>query len=1243
MIRIIVKVIVKVFFTLLVLALLAASWIIYTESGKKWLKESIQEQIEKKTALNLQIANITWDFPFTINIDRLQLHSREGALISSVERGTLSIAMRPLLNGLLQVKAIELEDVVVENIPFSIPVIDEEQTNYWAFFDHLWDISLEKLSIKKLKLSTEAARHLSLPSPFSETLLDLSLTGWIDKNKQLVTAQLMLNDHLSPLNITRLVLSTAHHADGKIALEGALEEPSEGFLAQKFSFSTFNLPSRSIFKLFFKSLIEPPSPKAQKSVALHGSFETALFPLEKKNFSKNYGHQFPQMKGFFSLDSEKIFHLSSFQAALGANSFNGEAFINLKTDLGEIFFDLKANNLEELPLHLSEKLEGDLAIAGHLYGALDSFNFTWDLSSSKIKWREHLFEKIFWRGSSSALPPLATTSLPLFTFSFLERPGGANFSFRSDLELYSSLSLSYCNKPFSINGDFFWKQAVERLEITRLSAASGPLAAKGGGYWLPAEQEATIAIEGSFDDLTSFDLPAEIAAGTGTFTLNAQSSSELFQAELSLLGKNLGGETISADSARIAGQVEKRKNSPLSASTEITVEKAALLDQSFEDIHFSALFNEQNEENNFQLQITRPFPTVLTGFWELKENNRLVLRADNFIWNNPSFPIALQDVASFILSHDSLIVSPATWNLAKEKAPLTLSGKLSKKSLEANVTLNALSLSSLNSLISHHFPLGQLEGVLNGTFSISGPWQDPDADLDIKLEKVAFGNDLVLPLGRLKSEIHASIHSKILESRAAIRGLLVEKPLTFNVTLPLDFKEQLGAVSLNKTAPFKAEINGSGDLTPFLELLAPDRVDLGAQGAIYFKAEGSLEKPEVDGNVRIHHGHLEDFDSGAILQNIFGTIRFEGDRIAITDIQATDGLNGLVRGAGSYSLDPEEKEPLKLTFDIKNLKMVRLDNAQAQATGEITLLGEKNNLQISGQLTADPVEITIPDQLPPDVVTIDVNWIGSHSPPIAQPKKARATFIHYNVKIDIPAEAKIVDKNLSSAWKGTLEVKGDSENLELFGECKLLSGTYDFRGKPLPLSQGIISFSGDIAEKSTIHLIATEQLENVKIEIVLHGPLKDPLISFRSNPPLSRRDILSRLLFGKASSDISPLEDTQLTQSLSSLSSQQSDDGLLDKLRSTLPFDRIDIGSKNENSNTLSLGIGKYYKGVLFSIKRDIASDSSGTQGAPEVDGNGSDRSRFSVETQLLKNIKLQAEIDDSSRTEFIIKWQHDY
>jgi hypothetical protein len=1208
--------ILNIFCILIALLIGSILWLIYSTQGRQWIISYAQNKVLTSSGLHLELQDFAFSLPLELELKNVSLKDPQEKTLFSAAEGHIAIALEPLIYGSLKVEAVEFSDVVLSAPPIPPAILtssnssqNRESSSFQALWDKLSELLVEKIVLTNLKISPDLIQQLSLPKWLAKTAVDASLTGWMDKDKETISLACQLSDHMAPGDPTKLHISIARHGEEKISWEGAGEESSSGLFTSHYLPNIPFLKNSFSVKFFSKGRIEPsntPFPNASGSLDIR---------VVAKNGKLAPFLSHPELRFAFSLTPQGLLTISSGQAADSSWSIDLQGYYDVLKKIGEL------TAAAEIP-----RLNDFAAVEGSLH-----FSCHAKIDSEKLL--------ASWLCNAPFLQIQGKTLEGVSSLGFFDGPLQDAATFHG----FSTTSAEFLQHPLLLSSQFSLFQNELRLEAMHSSFCDADL--YGRASLAIPKSSYTFSAQGLMRDglliKTLFPEMAEDFLSESRFNLSSSGQNDAFDASFFASSAFSFDRTFFADNIASRGALHKSsREASLSGFLELQTAEVGIPEYgAIEHLFFFTPFDMGSRENSFELTITEPYSTVLKGMWSLNQQDELLtVQANEFAINHPIAPVELDGIAAFLLSPSEVTIAPARWRLGKEQALLTMSGKFTKEEWDAKVALHHFFLNSINSFTSSLALPFAIEGALDADFLLQGSPDNPDASLDIHIDRLGFGTEVALPLGQLESGIQASLKDHILKVKGAIGGLLEKNPLTFNFSLPLQYSEGL---AIDSEAPLFAEIHGNGDLTPFLELIAPDRVDLGAQGDLSLLARGTWREPEVRGGLTVYQGHLEDFDSGTLLQNIFGDIHFDGDRMVVDNIRASDGKNGVVKGRGSYSLS--STTPLQLELMLSRIQLVRLDNAQAFVSGKISCLSQANkNLAITGDIVLEPLKITIPDQLPASVVTLDVEWIDRHNIPIQPPKKKRKVIIDYDIKIDIPPRAKILGENLASLWKGKLELKGTNDAPELYGEAKLVEGKYTFKGKPLVLSQGILGFNGEFSTKSTVHLVAAEQLDNVKIEIVLHGPLHDPLISFRSNPPLSQRDILSRLLFGKGSSDISPLEDTQLTQSLSSLSSQQSDKpGLLDKLRNTLPIDRIDISSDGTDSNTVSLGVGKYYKGILFSVKRDISSDNSVTGAA--ADSDVGDRSRFSVETELAKHIKLQAEIDDNSKTEFIIKWQKDY
>jgi translocation and assembly module TamB len=216
-----------------------------------------------------------------------------------------------------------------------------------------------------------------------------------------------------------------------------------------------------------------------------------------------------------------------------------------------------------------------------------------------------------------------------------------------------------------------------------------------------------------------------------------------------------------------------------------------------------------------------------------------------------------------------------------------------------------------------------------------------------------------------------------------------------------------------------------------------------------------------------------------------------------------------------------------------------------------------------------------------------------------------------------------------------------------------VEGEYDFNGKIFNLTQGNIHFNGPLTKKTSLYIVASKEISNIasnyqsqnayldgrttktfdhlRADIIVKGQVTKPVISFRSDPPLSQREILSYILFNRGISDITTDQGDQLSQSFISLNSSdqtsQTTD-FLSRLRNNIGIDRLDFASGSDQNNDYSLQVGKYLtENIFVSINKSINAAVN----------------RVAIEANLRQNLKAQAEVGDDSQIRTSLKWKKDY
>lgn len=515
-----------------------------------------------------------------------------------------------------------------------------------------------------------------------------------------------------------------------------------------------------------------------------------------------------------------------------------------------------------------------------------------------------------------------------------------------------------------------------------------------------------------------------------------------------------------------------------------------------------------------------------------------------------------------------------------------------------------------------------LEAELNGTL------ETPHGKAFVELYQIQFQDEHLQSKPLINGSVDLSLNDEQLQINTLLSGI-GNTPIKAAGYLPL----KLSLAPAQFTIPEKEiafQIEAEGELAPFVSVVYDNPSNMTGDLSLHAQVTGTFQNPIVEGIAKYTNGTYESFSSGSLYQNIQATLEGKGTHLSLTQFSAQDNKNGSFQGSGSLDLNKELGFPFKIDIELSDIALLENELATIIASGPITLVGNQNGGKILGQLTSQKATINLDGALPAQIQTVDVEFINlpKDELELTLKKNGPPWPLTLQLALDIPSTLTIDGQHLTSTWKGAINITGTPADVNLAGELRVKEGTLNFNGKIFGLTTGNIYFNGPVDKKTTLYLVGSKEIDRIKADIIIKGPTSQPVISFRSTPPLSQREVLSYILFGKGISDITPDEGDQLSQSFMTLQSTEgSDSDMLGKFRDKIGIDRLEFNGTKDN-NDLSLQMGKYItKNILVSVNKSINAPAN----------------RVSIEAVLRKNLKAQAEIGDDAQGTILLKWKKDY
>ena len=351
-----------------------------------------------------------------------------------------------------------------------------------------------------------------------------------------------------------------------------------------------------------------------------------------------------------------------------------------------------------------------------------------------------------------------------------------------------------------------------------------------------------------------------------------------------------------------------------------------------------------------------------------------------------------------------------------------------------------------------------------------------------------------------------------------------------------------------------------------------------------------LQAPCLNGIVRGQNLVYENLTYGTKLTQMDVSGRFDGDSLQLESLNAKAG-SGSISAKGNVSLAAEQGYPMDLSVDLKQAQLARSDALAATATGSIRLT--KTGIEpplLSGTIRLPETRYQIVREGAAEVPRLTgVRFKPPRGPQrITGDEPASATSSSFaSVRLDLhliaPEKLYVSGMGLESEWRADFTVSGTSSEPSISGEVELIRGTLGFAGKSFELTEGLVSFTGGNAFDPSVRIVATEDIEDVTVNVNVGGRAMNPEITFTSTPSLPQDELMSRILFGSSVANLSAIQAVQLASSLNSLRGTGGGLNPLGKLRSATGIDRLRILGPDETTGRgTSLAAGQYLTDDIY-------------------------------------------------------------
>ncbi len=569
------------------------------------------------------------------------------------------------------------------------------------------------------------------------------------------------------------------------------------------------------------------------------------------------------------------------------------------------------------------------------------------------------------------------------------------------------------------------------------------------------------------------------------------------------------------------------------------------------------------------------------------------------------------------ITFDAGSVEAKSLLLALDRGRLSIHGRLGK-TLDVSLRAQSVPLSASEALV----PKLGLSGTLNGEAKLTGTAKAPAGTWRLRIDR------LVTPRTKDNGLPPISI---------AASGRLAHQRTSLDATLRA---AGAGTITAKGTVPLAGDgldltLRGPIDLGAINQTLSASGRQLTGKAAIDMRLRGSLTRPRVEGTATISNGGYQDASLGVRLRHIEGRLSAHGDTLRIDRLTAQTWDAGTISAQGSVRVAPDAGFPGNIRITSRNAKLVANDVVTAVANLGLTLSGPlTRDPKIGGSVDIVSMDISIPERLPttlqPLAGTRHVDATPEAAARLAMQAKARARAgmkpafdAALDLAVSAPNHVFVHGRGIDAELGGQLQLRGRLSNPVTIGGFDLRRGRMSVAGTRLDFTQGRISFAGSLTPQ--LDLVAQTQTTDVTATITISGPADAPRFAFSSSPALPPDEILSRLLFDKASGGLSPAQALQVAQVAAQFSGGGGSD-VFERVRRALGVSSIDVSVGSSGDPKV---------GISRAINRRI---SVGVKGGRQPEDSG-----VSVDIDVTRHIRAQGEVDRNGQSAVGVGMQWEY
>ncbi len=367
-----------------------------------------------------------------------------------------------------------------------------------------------------------------------------------------------------------------------------------------------------------------------------------------------------------------------------------------------------------------------------------------------------------------------------------------------------------------------------------------------------------------------------------------------------------------------------------------------------------------------------------------------------------------------------------------------------------------------------------------------------------------------------------------------------------------------------------ATLRADSTALALLYLYVPDIDRSAGELSLDLLLGGTLGTPLVNGVLRLEKGELDFYQVNLALRDIRAEARLL-DNGFVLESSARAGKGRIDATAELTWRGGQPYGELQLHGD--NLLIIDVPEARISASPNLSFKVAGRDLAATGTVNIPEARIVPADLTGAALTSADEALVN------AEPRDLQSSFrVSSNLRLTLGDRVNLDSFGLSGRLAGALNVITSADGVNRgSGELGIVEGKYAALGRRLDIERGRLIFSGGLLGDPGVDLRATKEFPDVKAGVNVRGTLREPRMTFFSEPSLPQSQVVSLILAGgtletaQSSNIASSGRDAILAQGGAILAQQ---------LGQRIGIE--DVGIEQNLANETSLVFGKYLSSRLY-------------------------------------------------------------